>query len=219
MWTLLTVACLVSEGELAWFSMWTLLTVACLVSGGELAWCSMWSLLTVACFVSEGELAWFSMWTHLTVACPVSEGELAWFSMWTLLTVACLVSEGELAWFSMWTLMTVACLVAGGEFASVVIVLSCGNISCCFFFRWYALLLVMNYSSHISSPLISEECKRLMFHDIFSSNLFSTFSFSWWVAYALVSIHFTNVFLLIFSFLESMWSLLHVLWVLFGIFH
>ena len=36
----LTVTCLVSVGELAWFSMCTLLaalTVACLVSGGELA--------------------------------------------------------------------------------------------------------------------------------------------------------------------------------------
>jgi hypothetical protein len=36
-----TVACLVSEGELAWVLMCNLLvteTVACLVSGGELSW-------------------------------------------------------------------------------------------------------------------------------------------------------------------------------------
>ena len=54
---------LVSEGELALFSMCKLLatqTVACLVSGCELAWFSICTLLvthTVACLVSVGELA------------------------------------------------------------------------------------------------------------------------------------------------------------------
>ena len=47
------VACPVSEGELAWFSVYTLLvtqTVACLVSEGELAWflmCTLHSLWPV----------------------------------------------------------------------------------------------------------------------------------------------------------------------------
>ena len=58
-------ACLVSEGELAWFLMCTLLvteTVVYLVSEGELAWFLMCTLLvtyTVACLVSVCELAWF----------------------------------------------------------------------------------------------------------------------------------------------------------------
>ena len=42
-----TVACLVSEGELAWFLMHAILemqTVACLVSVGELSWFSMCTL-------------------------------------------------------------------------------------------------------------------------------------------------------------------------------
>ena len=43
-------------------------TVACLVSDSELAWVLMHTLLvtqTVACLVSDGELAWFSMCTDL----------------------------------------------------------------------------------------------------------------------------------------------------------
>ena len=61
------------------------LTVACLVSGSELAWflvCTLLVMLTVACLVSESELALFSMCTilvTLTVACLVSVCELAWF--------------------------------------------------------------------------------------------------------------------------------------------
>ena len=44
--------------------------------------------------------------------------------------------------------------------------------------------------------------------------------FRMWVAYILVPIHSTHVFLLlIFSYIESMWSLLHLLWVSFGGFY
>ena len=57
-----TVACLVSEGELAWFSMCTLL-----VTG------------TVACLVSEGELHLFLMCTFLvTQMWPVFFQDVSW---------------------------------------------------------------------------------------------------------------------------------------------
>jgi hypothetical protein len=59
----LTVSCLVSVGEFAWFLIFTLLvmlTVSCLVSVSELAWflmCTLLVMLTVACLVSDGGLA------------------------------------------------------------------------------------------------------------------------------------------------------------------
>ena len=78
--------------------------VACLISEGELAWCLMYTLLVTQMwpvFFLEGELAWCLMCTFLVRLCvglvfnvhsavdmnyDLDLGcELAWFLMWSLL--------------------------------------------------------------------------------------------------------------------------------------
>ena len=79
-----TVACLLSEGELALFLMSTSLVtfpVACLVSEGELALFLMWAVLltqAVAPLVSACELACFLICTLLVTLWPVLLQEVSW---------------------------------------------------------------------------------------------------------------------------------------------
>ena len=83
----LTVACLVSECELAWFNVHSSGDTDCGLSFFRMSvdlvlMCTLLVTLTVACLVSVCELALFLMCTllvTLTVACHFSVCELAWF--------------------------------------------------------------------------------------------------------------------------------------------